>query len=212
MVADTILINKLSGNEIADKFINPINGKIDTESMIEDSIKLAFNYISGGSIWTLKIKYPGSKGSANDGLIPIRINGEWYYGINESKLHHTNKDRMQGKCQGLIYTDMFSTPIREKIVFILISTDIGGEIIFTENLIPVLNEIHEIRNRKHITPSKALDDWEIYKAINTEYGTAEEYDDTTIAFYWRELEDFRDIIQQIIDKIKNKSILLKYGN
>lgn len=185
------------GEDLLSKMVNPISKDVDSEVEVEDVIKLVLFKASSGKVVMIKRKFPHCKGCTNDGLIEIDIDGEIYYGQNESKLKATQGNRITALCQSFVYYTMYPKEIQDKIMFIMISTKEGCEIIFIPEAKTVIEEITEICKREYITPHEAYKDMDILSAL----ALNEDYLNNSIAFKWKDYSDLCVPFNMIIDRI-----------
>lgn len=193
----SVFTKKTYSKDLLYRMKNPISKDIDSEVEIEDVIKLSLFKASNGKVIMIKRKFPHCKGCTNDGLIEINIDGEIFYGLNESKLKATQGNRITALCQSFVYYNMYPKEIRDKIMFIMLSTKEGCEIIFIPEAIKTIEEISEVCKREYITPHEAYKDMDILSAI----ALNEDYLNNSIAFKWKDYLDLCIPFNMIIDRI-----------
>lgn len=200
----SVFTESICSDDLLYRMHNPISKEIDSEVEIEDVIKLALLKSSNGKVIMIKRKFPHCKGCTNDGLIEINIDGEIFYGQNESKLKATQGNRITALCQSFVYYSMYPKEIRDKIIFIMLSTKDGCEIIFIPEAKEVIEEVLNICKREYITPHEAYKDMDILSAI----ALNEDYLNNSIAFRWKDYNDLSVPFNKVMDQI----ISYKNGN
>lgn len=194
-----IFTKEVNNEDFLNRVKNPLSGEIDSETGLEDVIKLALFKSSCGKVVMIKRKFPHCKGCTNDGLIEIDIDGEIFYGQNESKLKATQGNRVTALCQSFVYYTMYPEEIKNKIKFIMISTEQGCEIIFIPEAKAVIDEVSRVCKNNYITPHEAYKDMDILSII----ALNEDYLNNSITFKWKDYNDLSEPFNMIIDKILN---------